>query len=140
MYLFKPADPTLIPRKVAWKNADHRFNHWVVVEPTDEIGRIPRGTLSHVIGTCGDWSAERSALLWSAMPHKWPKKLPEIRVPPERPLLDMPTVHIDPPGCQDIDDAISIRGHHFAISIADVSAWLELNPWLREAEEQCCSL
>lgn len=52
----------------------------------------------------------------------------------------MPTVHIDPPDCRDIDDAISIQGNHFAISIADVAAWLELNPWLKEAEHQCATL
>jgi exoribonuclease R len=140
MYLFKPMDPKLIPRRVAWKAADPRFNHWVVVNPMDDVGRIPRAELVRVLGACGDWTAEASALLQNAMPHTWPKKLPEVLTPPERPLLEMPTVHIDPPDCRDIDDAISIQGNHFAISIADVSAWLELNPWLKEAEHQCATL
>lgn len=93
-----------------------------------------------ILGPCGDWSVERFVLLENAGSHKWAKNLPPLVVPAERPLLDMPTVHIDPPGCEDIDDAISIQGHHFAISIADVSAWVKLNPWLSQAALQGSTL
>lgn len=135
MYLFKPMDPKLIPRKVAWKDADRSQNHWVLIRPVEEVSRIPRGELIHVIGPCGEWSAERSALVCSVQPAKWPKQLPPITFLEERSLLNLPTIHIDPPGCRDIDDAISIQGNHFAITIADVAAWVEQNPWLCKAEE-----
>ena len=134
--MFKPKDPSLISRKVAWKNADPRFNHWVLINPTEEVSRLPRGELVRVLGPCGDWSVERFALLENTGYHIWPKNLPPLVAPKERRLLDMPTVHIDPPDCQDIDDAISVKGNHFAISIADVSAWVALNPWLSQASIQ----
>lgn len=132
MYLFRPLDPTLIPRKVAWKDATPMHNYWVVIQPTEEVSRLPRGELVKVLGPCGDWSVERLALVHAVQTATWPKKLPPLIHPAERPLLDIPTVHIDPPGCRDIDDAISIVGDHFAITIADVAAWVELNPWLIE--------
>ena len=132
MFLFKPMDPTLIPRKVAWKDADRNQNHWVLIHPVPEVNRLPRGELLKVLGPCGTWSVERSALMHAIQPGTWPKILPPLIAPKERRLLDMPTVHIDPPRCRDIDDAISILGDHYAITIADVAAWVKLNPWLAE--------
>jgi hypothetical protein len=63
MYMFQPHDTSLIPRRVAWKDADREHNHWVVVKPSDEVGRMPRGEFVKDIGPCGDWDAEKKALI-----------------------------------------------------------------------------
>ena len=50
------------------------------------------------------------------------------------------TFNIDPEGCKDIDDCITIWDNAIAISIADVSAWVRVNPWLQFAEKIGTSL
>jgi ribonuclease R len=49
-----------------------------------------------------------------------------------RPLLEGITINIDPPGCKDIDDVITMKQikeglWNFAITIADVAEWVSIN-------------
>jgi exoribonuclease R len=110
------------------------FLHW-------DDGTCPRGSLVRTIGPCGDIAAEEEALAAHASPVRW-KKLGELIRPPlveERPRGI--TFHVDPPGCKDIDDAITLNplaGHNMKVSIhiADVSSWLIANPELMEKASQ----
>jgi len=107
-----------------------KFDRW---EATREF---PTGTFVDLLGDCGDYAAEKRASLLRASPYRWPKLIPEIVTPSKanRLYIDAYTFNIDPDGCKDIDDCISIWDNTIAISIADVSAWVEVNPWMRSAE------
>jgi len=106
------------------------FNHW-------DDGTCPRGNLARIIGYAGDIAAEDEALALHASPIRW-KKLEPLMEPPELSARATGiTFHIDPPGCKDIDDAITLNplpgfNIEVRIHIADVSSWLLANPWLAE--------
>lgn len=142
LYLFKPYNEAYPPFLVASKETGREnqlaviaFEHW------DE-GTFPRGGLIHILGPAGNKVVEKAAIAWQYSPWSWSKKrMPEELVFPSkngRHVLDKPTINIDPPGCRDIDDLISMWEEdgitHLAISIADVAAFAVLNPNLRFAE------
>jgi hypothetical protein len=110
------------------------FLHW-------DDGTCPRGILSQIIGPAGNIEAEEAALAAHATPVTW-KKLGELVQPPA--IDSRPngiTFHVDPPGCKDIDDAITLNpavGNNInvQIHIADVSSWLIANPGLMEKASQ----
>lgn len=89
-----------------------RFEHWASSE------NLPRGSIIDYIGPAGNIKTELFALGLSRNP--WPSKyevLPDMSVvrpiDPSEPRREVyaiqhTTVHIDPEGCKDIDDAISI--------------------------------
>lgn len=92
----------------------------------------PCGTLTRTLGICGDWAAEREALKVHACPWAFPKTLEIPKEPTETfagriPLPEL-TFHIDPAGCKDVDDVLSLEvrpdGEWWIwITIADVDAW-----------------
>jgi exoribonuclease R len=144
LYLFKPADEAYPPLLVASKEpklenkiALVTFEHW------DPNTTFPRGGIVKILGSCGDKDAELGSLAYQYSPWSWTNKmLPEPLVEPSkkgRIVLTAPTINIDPEGCKDIDDVISLwlenEVWHLAISIADVDAWISVNPSLRFAEE-----
>jgi exoribonuclease R len=106
------------------------FAHW-------DAGTCPRGNLARIIGPAGEIAVEEEALALHASPVRW-KKLEPLVEPPE--IADRSigiTFHVDPPGCKDIDDAITLNplpGFNIGVKIhiADVSSWLVANPWLAE--------
>ena len=108
------------------------FAHW-------DSGTCPRGNLSRIIGAAGDLAAEEEALALHTSPLRW-KPSPAVE-PPEIPTRASGiTFHVDPPGCKDIDDAITLNplpggSIEVRIHIADVSSWLLVNPWLEKAAE-----
>ena len=55
-------------------------------------------------------------------------------------MLEGFTFNIDPDGCKDVDDCITLLDNGIAISIADVSAFVEVNPWMKYAENIGTSL
>lgn len=139
MYLFQPFDTTLPAMIVGCSEKDRTKNRIGLATPIDEsVQRIPHGVLIRVLGVCGDNTAEEEAILWRYAPKRWSKKTTpsSFRTPSEhkRMILDVPTINIDPPGCTDIDDCISIWTEKdttkFAITIADVHAWVTHNPEL----------
>lgn len=143
MYLFTPLNRDFPHMAVASSERDKSRNKLALVqqltaEPT-ETGKLIRGALCSIIGNCGDPVAERKAIHHAYSPVTW-KTFPLIVEPPDRELrLDVPTtINIDPPGCVDIDDCISIweeRGvTKVAITIADVGEWVRFNPWMTHAE------
>jgi len=109
------------------------FAHW-------DQGTCPRGNLARIIGPAGDIAVEEEALTLHASPLRW-KKLEPLVEPPELFARSTGiTFHVDPPGCKDIDDAITLNplpgfNIEVKIHIADVSSWLVANPWLVEKAE-----
>ena len=142
MYLFTPLNRDFPPMTVASTERDKSCNKLVLVEPLadeNEGGRLRRGALCGVIGNCGDAAAERKAIHLAYSPVTW-KNFPMIIEPADHDIvLDVPTtINIDPPGCVDIDDCISIWDEDevtkVAITIADVGEWVLSNPWMMFAE------
>lgn len=136
IFLFTPFSESYPPfyvgcaRKDLSRNviASIDFNNW-------DDGTCPRGNLVHIFGTAGSLDVEEEALTFHSSPFRW-KKLEDL-VEPELlvPQVDGVTFHIDPPGCRDIDDAITLYKLNgvetkVSIHIADVASWLRLNPSL----------
>ena len=146
LYLFRPYNEAYPPLLVASKETVREnqlavvaFEHW----ESDTDYTFPRGGLVHIIGPAGTKDLEKAAIAVQYSPWTWSKKtVPEILVMPSREgrhILDKPTINIDPRGCCDIDDIISLweegGNWNIAISIADVAAFVALNPSLKFAEK-----
>lgn len=117
------------------------FDHWITP------AGCPRGNCRRIIGPCGSIEAEEEALLLHTCPERWATKAEK---PLENPLIPIQggtglndsviTFHVDPEGCRDIDDAISIwitesGDLEVRIHIADVASTLFTNPWLLKKAE-----
>jgi len=139
MYLFSPLNNEFPQMIVASTHRDLKRNILVIAEKIND-DKLPRGQIVEVVGACGDPLAERKAIHLAYSPEYW-TKIPETIEPSSfffRPVLDVPTINIDPPGCQDIDDCISIWEEagmtKVAITIADVAEWVAENPWMSHAQ------
>jgi exoribonuclease R len=108
-----------------------RFDNW------DKKDNLPRGGIADYLGTAGDYLSEVNALGRSRNP--WPSKYEVLfdmsvtKIHPVRTILrnHSVSVHIDPEGCRDIDDAISFsrvdeNSWEIAIHIADVAHRVEV--------------
>jgi exoribonuclease R len=131
MYLFLPFRKEFPPFIVGCSEKDTSKNRLALIEFESWTSDLPRGVIKQMLGTCGDKVAERTALLWTHSPWRIPKHLrtltpeieslyPGLRVPsPEQ------TFSIDPAGCRDVDDALSIKINddriELWITIADVA-------------------
>jgi len=144
IYLCKPLDPMYPPFYVGSKIIDNVRNKLITFkfDSWPENSEFPKGVFIDDNGYCGDIEAEKNSVLDNASPYKWPKKLSEIIKPSfeNRMKLSGYTFSIDPEGCKDIDDCITIWDNAIAISIADVSAWVKVNPWMKFAEKIGTSL
>jgi exoribonuclease R len=93
---------------------------------------FPRGQLQQVLGTSGDFEAEKQALIWQACPWKYPKGpyKPECKDRIVRTGISGFTFNIDPEGCKDVDDVLSFEQiekdkWQVTITISDVAAYVE---------------
>jgi len=143
LYLFKPYDESYPPMLVGSTDTNRENQIWTsAFESWPADSTFPKGGLVKYIGSCGDKEAELSAIAYQASPWSWTNaRLPKQLIMPERQgrfVLNKPTINIDPQGCRDIDDLISLWEEdgiwNLAISIADVAAFVALNPELRFAE------
>jgi exoribonuclease R len=139
IYRFTPFNESYPPFFVGCSQKDVSTNVLARVEFINwDAGTCPRGNLLEILGACGDLEAEELALLLEACPAKWPKIdiLPPY-ISPNLVAIIGETFHIDPPGCRDIDDAITLLpykgGTEVKIHIANVGAWLLTNPALKKA-------
>lgn len=143
IYLFTPLN-TSYPSFLVGSSLHERINHYgVATFDSWENSTFPRGALQRVIGPCGLESAEKEALVFQYSPWQQRKKdIPlQLHMPSKagRFILDVPTINIDPEGCRDIDDVISLWQEngiwHCAISISDVAAYYLVNPFMKFAEK-----
>ncbi len=138
IYMFQPFDESIKPFLVGCSEKDRTRNILAVAKCVSEPGtKVRKGFIERIIGQCGILKLEDEALLWRYAPTRWKKVNEEGIVIPlftNHPLLDVPTINIDPPGCRDIDDCVSIWNESgktlVAITIADVHEWLECNKGL----------
>ena len=143
MYLFRPYDEDRPDYIVGCSERDTSRNQLAVVEvPADATASVtgtqkPRANLLRLFGHVGDPTAERAALLQHYCPVTT-KPLAEMSITPISTDDDRcsdhrleisaatgwTTLHVDPPGCCDIDDAIAWfpTERLWAIIIADVAA------------------
>ena len=143
IYLFKPFDDRYPPFLVGSKETTRAnqigiaaFDDW------DTGATFPRASLQKLLGPCGKKEVELEAVAYQYSPWLWTKKqlnqpfstIPYSLIESRYDLRDKSTINIDPEGCRDIDDCISLwkegEKWFFAISIADVAAFLEHNPIL----------
>ena len=142
IYRFSPFSESYPPFFVGCSQPDTSRNMLVLVEFEHwDSGTCPRGNLIQTFGPCGDIPSEESALLSHACLTSW-KRGEATTVQPPAPVPQIfktvgDTFHIDPPGCKDIDDAVTIRildstFVEVKIHIADVASWLITNPSLKQ--------
>lgn len=138
IYLCKPLDTMYPPFYIGSKIIDPVYNKLITFkfDSWSQNSEFPKGTFINLLGNCGEYEAEKKAVKLKASPYVWPKILNPIIHPSNhnRTILSGYTFNIDPDGCKDIDDCITIYDNKIAISIADVSAWVQSNPWMRFAE------
>lgn len=141
MYLFRPYHEDRPDYIVGCSERDTSHNQLAFVEvPSSATEAViaattqkPRANLLRLLGPVGDPTAERAALLQHYCPT--PTRPPTDPVPdpdttddPHRIEISAATgwtvLHVDPPGCRDIDDAIAWHPteRKWAIVIADVAA------------------
>jgi exoribonuclease R len=136
IYLFHPFNKSHPLVKVGCSEKDRSTNLFVLVEVDDDQTKIYKGHIVHILGKTGDVVAEANALKWFVAPfHKKIEKLPcpcpSIPLSQDNlsrvPIVDGWTINIDPPGCRDIDDCITLipideQRWSLVITIADVAA------------------
>ena len=144
IYRFAPFD-TSYPYFLVGSKERHDTNHIAVVRFEDwKETTFPKASLQEILGPCATDSVELEALALQYSPWTWTKRrCPEKIVCPDlsgREVISAMTINIDPPGCRDIDDVLSIWSGEepgqwkIAISISDVAAYVALNPQLKFAE------
>lgn len=140
MVLFTPYDKRYPPLIVGTSEKDLSCNRVALVklDEWDEGALFPRGHLQHILGPSGDHHAETLALIHQACP--WTYRPQEVNAC--RPTMDdrlyqglrVPltgmTFHVDPAGCRDVDDVITLSplptgGWTVTISISDVAGYVE---------------
>jgi exoribonuclease R len=135
-YLFKPLNTALPPCIVGSSTKDVTSNVLAIITVEQwEKERLTRGNLIRIIGKCGNLAAEEEAILYQyTQPHR--KKDEVILIPPSfdsHRLVIGRTFNVDPDGCIDIDDVITVGEDGFLyIVIADVGCWMKENPILFE--------
>jgi exoribonuclease R len=129
IYLFFPYDASYPPMRVGCSAKDGKNKIGLVQFESWEKGETyPRGILQQILGDAGDPTTEELALKYNYAPD-WKKmaKFSEQAIHTNRfhrSSLNGFTFNIDPPGCKDIDDCLTIQKEgeviHFSITIADL--------------------
>lgn len=143
IYLFTPWNTSYPPFYVGSTYQDITKNVIAIVDfdSWSPTANCPKGVCRRILGPCGNIESEELGLLLNASPKTWPARTPALLPPVATPLneINPGTFHIDPPGCRDIDDAITmihtLGGLEVRIHIADVASWLLTNEWLWDAEQ-----
>ena len=130
MYLFAPSNKMVPFMVVGCSERNCSKNQLAVVDfDSWTTTGLPRGTLRNLLGPCGETGAERNALILTYNPFKAVKESefePNVSIDWNgRETCPALTFNIDPVGCRDIDDVISLeRGDgcwNLWITIADVA-------------------
>ena len=133
LYLFVPLNPAYPSFMVSSSSKDRSTKQVALVEFLEwSDSRIhPRGALKELLGPAGDLKAEEAALLWNACP--WSNLTQGLTVLeddcPKRTVVEGTTFNIDPEGCKDIDDCVTLlkdgQEWRLTITIADVASAIE---------------
>lgn len=133
IYLFEPIDkayPIMIAGS-SHKGATSNMIGLARFETWDNDAKYARVSLVRILGPCGEEPYEKEALIHRYSPWSYPK---EFSLSPNyskeleaRDLLEGFTFNIDPPGCEDVDDVVTLRKLAssewlLTISITDVAS------------------
>ena len=138
IYLFHPYDTSYPPMRVGCSSKDGvnkiglvQFDSWAPSET------YPRANLVELLGDSGDPLAEYEALQYQYAPWKkqTAKLTPTTIKQSVAPRLEGFTFNIDPSGCKDIDDVLTLRDrndgtYEFTITIANLTDIVEPNSTL----------
>ena len=133
LYLFTPYDkryPHFIVGCSEKNKKENRIGIITFHEWTDRT-TFPRGHLQRLLGVTGDYQAETKALIHQACPWTYPvyEYAPERKGDTTRRTLTGHTFHVDPEGCKDVDDVITVEPlgdqWRITITISDVAAYVE---------------
>ena len=133
MYLCTPYDKRYPPFIVGSSEKDRSQNLIVLIKLEEWATQFPRGSIQQTLGRSGEEKAEWDALIWQACPWKYPVYAyqPTLLPSVSRIRLSGTTFHIDPEGCRDVDDVITMEPIHesnnwlITITISDVAAFVE---------------
>jgi exoribonuclease R len=143
IYIFRPIDMSFPEFIVASKLNNQIKNQWVVIDYLDWNEKRPRGAIVSILGPVGDYEVEQKALIKYHRPITISQKTSMDAVSSikhifckntwkeGREVVYDYTVSIDPIGCRDIDDALSLSKisdsiYRLGIHISDLSNWIEL--------------
>jgi exoribonuclease R len=136
LYLFTPYDERYPQMIVGSSEKDKTCNRLCLVqwESWSATSQFPRGLLQQILGRSGEIDVEKRAILHQVCPWKYPtcpfRPLRHEQGDAHRIHLRGETFHIDPPGCRDVDDVITLervddRLWRVIITISDVAAYVE---------------
>lgn len=134
VYLFTPYNKSYPHFIVGSSEKDISKNKIGLIKFDDWLSSstFPRGQLQHILGTSGDFEAEKQALIWQASPWRYPKGTYEAKSKENimRRELKGFTFNIDPEGCKDVDDVLTfeqIENNKWlvTITISDVATYVE---------------
>ena len=131
IYLFIPCSRAYPPFIVGCSEKDLSCNRLGVIKFDKWESQFPRGNLQRILGPCGDIKAEEEALVLQYSPIPTIKDAPELQADdaPTRKELTGFTFNIDPVGCKDVDDVITIENkldyYQITITISDVAAHIQ---------------
>jgi exoribonuclease R len=135
IYLFVPFRKEFPSFVVGCSERDTSVNRLAIIDfDAWDTTNLPRGILRKIIGVCGDLEAEKTALLLTHNPYPSAKQtllefepvnlIDRVKCPPT-------TFNIDPIGCYDIDDVLSLVVTDTIIevwiTIADVAEYIQPN-------------
>lgn len=126
IYLFHPLNPAYPPFRVGCSERDTSRNQLALVKFGEWTETIPRANLVRLLGPVGDIDAEKKALQWLyGRPELQKFAFDSDLSFHSRRLVKDNTINIDPEGCKDIDDVITLiqkgNGWELLITIADVA-------------------
>ena len=133
MYLCTPYDKRYPPFIVGSSEKDRSQNLIVLITLEEWVSQFPRGSIQQTLGRSGEEKAELQALIWQACPWRYPVYAyqPTLLQSVSRTRLTGTTFHIDPEGCRDVDDVITMEplseSDHWriTITISDVAAFVD---------------
>lgn len=130
IYMFSPLNQDIPPMIVSSKINDSINNYLCLANYIEWNQKFPKGGMIEVLGKCGDWEAEKKAILYQYCPYTHKRNINiedaiEIKTDKVKNITEWKTINIDPENCIDIDDCISYKIKNdvlkIAITIANVA-------------------
>lgn len=125
IYLFTPFNEAYPPFVVGCSERDTSVNRLGLIQFESWSETFPRGNLLRLLPV----GADEEALAWTYSPlacERYKGPIPLAPLMTNRQQLPENTFHIDPPGCRDVDDVLTIEHNgsetYIIITIADVAA------------------
>ncbi|KAF4683885.1 exosome catalytic subunit dis3 [Perkinsus olseni] len=143
--IFIPANPRIPNIRIATKHSNDLDNMriCVAIDSWDRTSRLPQGHWTRILGKCGERDTESSVILHehNVITREFSDDVMRC-LPPK----DFQPDDIDPPGCKDIDDALSCEvlpngNWRIGVHIADVTHFVHPNTAIdKEAAERCTTV